>query len=113
MTAEFEELRKEIASSQGGQTRWYCPLPLRQKIVDFARARNRGGVSLRKVARELGVSESGLLRWVRAEKGQLRPVRVAEEPASRASLVLVTPDGYRLEGLNASSAADVLRRLGC
>ena len=42
----------------------------------------------------------------------LRPVRLSQSPSpSPQALVLVTPQGYRLEGLSPASAADLLRRL--
>ena len=113
MTTDYTELREAIARSRVGQTRWRCPAQLREKIVGFTQERRQEGVSVMRVARELGMSESGLNRWLPKADGRLRPVRVVEEPSDRGHLVLVTPGGYRLEGLSASCAADVLRRLGC
>ena len=113
MTRDCTELRNSITESRVGQTRWRCPAKLRDEIVGFARERRREGVSVMKVAKELGVSESGLNRWLQKADGRLRSVRVIEKPSSRDRLVLFTPGGYRLEGLSSSSAADVLRRLGC
>jgi hypothetical protein len=40
----------------------------------------------------------------------LVPVEIIDEP-SRAALTLVSPDGYRIEGLGVQAAADILRRL--
>ena len=113
MKTNYTELRDAIISSRMGQTRWRCPAELRAEIVDFTQARQREGVSVMKVAKALGMSASGLKRWLPKGQGRLRPVRVCEEASSRDQLVLVTPGGYRLEGLSASCAADVLRRLGC
>ena len=113
MARDCTELRNAIAESRVGQTRWRCPAPLRDEIVGFAQERRREGASVRKTARELGVSESSLNRWLQKADGRLRPVRVIEKPSSRDSLVLITPGGYRLEGLSSMSAAEVLRRLGC
>lgn len=113
MTRDSTELRESITQSRIGQNRWRCPTPLREEIVEFAQARRREGCSVKKIAEELGVSESGLSRWLPSGSGRLRPVRVAEKRSSPDQLVLVTPGGYRLEGLSASSAAEVLRGLGC
>ena len=113
MTRDFTELREAITRSRAGQTRWRCPAKLRAEIVEFTQARRREGVSVMKVAKELGMSESGLSRWLQKKDGQLRPVRLAETPSSHDQLVLVTPGGYRLEGLSPRGAADVLRTLGC
>ncbi len=113
MTRDTTELREAIIQSRVGQTRWRCPAKLRDKIVGFARERTQEGVSVRKIARQLGVSESGLNRWLQKAGGRLRPVRMLEKPSRREPLVLITPGGYRLEGLSSISAAEVLRRLGC
>ena len=113
MTTDCIELREAIAKSRVGQSRWRCPAALRDEIVELAQERKRDGFSVRKIAEELGVSESGLTRWLQSGSGRLRPVRVAEERSSHDQLVLVSPGGYRLEGLSASGAAEVLRRLGC
>ena len=108
-----QELREEIIASRTGQSRWRCPMPLRERIIRHALERRRQGASLRQMGRALGLSESTLLRWTRTHAGRLRPVRVGEPSTGDAKLALVTPGGYRLEGLNASTALEVLRRLGC
>lgn len=113
MTTTDQELREEITESRAGQSRWRCPKPLRDRVVERARERKRQGVPLRQTAKALGLSESGLLKWVRVAEGRIRRVRVVEPPARSTELALVTPSGYRLEGLDAATAAEVLRRLGC
>ena len=115
MAKNIAELREALIQSRRGQVRWRCPQPLREEIVEYTRQRQDAGISVPKVAKELGMSASGLSRWLNAVQAKLRPVRVAEVPPALSSspLVLVTPDGYRLEGLDAASAAELLRRLAC
>ena len=114
MTTTYDELREAIARSRVGQTRWRCPVELREKVAEFAKERKKEGAGVGEMAKRLGVSESGLGRWLDGGKPKLRPVRVADKQTpSLDQLVLVTPGGYRLEGLSAASAADLLRRLGC
>lgn len=112
MTRNATELREAITKSRTGKTRWRCPAPLREEIVGFIQERRAEGVSVNKIAAQLGMSESGIRRWLQKADGRLRPIRVLEK-ASGSDLVLVSPGGYRLEGLSSTSAADVLRRLGC
>ncbi len=69
MTRDSTELREAITQSRVGQTRWRCPVKLRDEIVGFAQERRREGVSVMKVAKELGVSESGLNRWLQKSRG--------------------------------------------
>ena len=113
MMRNIEELREAIVRARNGRPRWRCPAELREEVVDYSKTRRSAGESLVQIARDLGMSESGLNRWLQKAGGALRPVRITEDSASRDDLVLVTPTGLRLEGLCVTSAADLLRRLGC
>jgi transcriptional regulator with XRE-family HTH domain len=89
---------------------------LRSEIVALVSARRERGVSLAAVAAELGVSESSLARWTSAEQvveveGVLREVQVVRPVSRVAGLTLVTPRGYRVEGLDAEGAMRLLREL--
>jgi transposase-like protein len=73
------------------------------------------------IARKLGVGNSALGRWVEREAqegaGALVPVSVggmcrASLGGEAGGLTLVTPAGYRLEGLDLLSAAKLLEKLG-
>lgn len=120
MTSKSSDLREAIAQSRAGRARWRCPLPLRAQVVALAQEQREAGMSIQTVARELGLSESGLSRWLKAAEPLkateplLRPVRLSQTSSPNPeSLVLVTPQGFRLEGLSLTSAADLLRRLAC
>jgi hypothetical protein len=78
-------------------------------------AEERRGKPLSQVASELGVSELSLQRWIeQGEPARFRPVEIEAESgrASAGGLVLITPRGYRVEGLEAESLASLLRVLG-
>ena len=90
---------------------------LRVMAVDYLRRQMRRGASAETVGSELGVSGWSLIRWSRqakvARNSALREVEVAEEAKARTSLVvtLVTPDGYRIEGLEGRDIRSVLEAL--
>ena len=113
MTMNAEQLRDEITRSRTGVERWRCPDALRQRIVEYAEQGRREGIRVTLLAKQVGLSTSGLRRWLSKSRGMLRPVRVQESAPMGGGLVLVTPRGYRLEGLDASSAAELLGRLSC
>jgi hypothetical protein len=76
------------------------------------------GKSLGRVAEELGIGPVTLTRWLgRSGAGgePLRPVEVQreeEEPGPASSLVVVTPSGWRIEGLRLADLTELLRALG-
>jgi hypothetical protein len=75
------------------------------------------GKSLGSVAEELGLGPATLTRWLgRGGAGEpLRPVEVQREeeaPGPTSSLVVVTPSGWRIEGLRLAELAELVRALG-
>lgn len=116
MEQRGQELRRAIDRIRRDRVRWRCPAGLRSEVVAYVHERRKGGAMLADVAREFGVSESSLGRWVSAERGEdtgqarLREVKVVE-PASGRGVTLVTPRGYRIEGLDVESAARLLQAL--
>ena len=106
-----ESLREALAESRIGKSRWRCPGGLRAEVIDYAKDRRSHGDGVATIAVELGVSESGLSRWLHSAEAGFREVRIRPESSSAADLVLVTPRGYRLEGLSEGLAVRLLREL--
>lgn len=120
-----EELRQEVAAeleSRPGK-RWRCPVPLRSRIVSYAKVCRERGEPLLAITDRLGLIESTLARWLRADSKALalapgfRSVSVAEsedrgQGESYNPLRLTTPAGYIVEGLDAQTLAFVLRVVG-
>lgn len=113
MDARVKRFRTEAARYGVGRVgRRY---PAEMKAIAVALAEERGAEPLSRVASELGVSEPSLQRWIeQGEPALFRPVAV-ELDSGRVpgcGLVLITPQGYRVEGLEAESLAALLRVLG-
>jgi hypothetical protein len=79
----------------------------------------REGKRLGRVAEELKIGSATLRRWLeRGSAGEpFRPVEVQkqeveEEPGKASSLVVVTPSGWRIEGLRLGDLPELLRALG-
>ena len=120
-----EQLRQEVASeleSRPGK-RWRCPVPLRSRIVSYAKVCRERGEPLLAITDRLGLVESTLARWLRANRKALalapgfRSVSVVEgedrgQGESYNPLRLTTPAGYVVEGLDAQTLAFVLRVVG-
>jgi transposase-like protein len=85
------------------------PDELRAEVIAVARAGRTAGRSLHRLAREIGVSAPTLMEWLRRPaRGQLRQVAVAPAPVT-TNPVLVTPHGFRIEGLDLVGLVTVLR----
>ena len=115
MDAKVRKFRKHAGEENRGRTglgRRYSR-ELRLDAVAYWKRKKRGGESLEQVASELGVSNWSLARWVRESEtaGKLRPVEV-EEAVKTNEFSLITPGGYRVEGLSEESVVRLLERLG-
>ncbi|MCI0407955.1 MAG: hypothetical protein L0191_05210 [Acidobacteria bacterium] len=94
------------------------PPALQRRVVAFARKREAEGGSLWRISGELGLGQETLRDWIqRHPEPRFRSVKVATPdptPAPKSlpsALVLVTPQGYRVEGLEPDSLAVLLRTL--
>ena len=119
-----ERLKREIAlelESRPGK-RWRCPAPLRSRIVSYAKVCRERGEPLFDISNRLGLVESTLARWLRADHKELaagfRSVSiVASEENHQRDIVggplrLTTPAGYSVDGLDAQTLAYLLRVVG-
>ena len=117
MKQRAQELRQAIERHRGDKRRWRCPEELRLEVVAYAHEQSRGGKTQVQVAAEVGVSETSLQRWVAADRvgsgepASLRTVKVIDPLSSKRALTLVTPHGYRIEGLDVENAARLLQAL--
>ena len=92
------------------------PAEVREVLVAYALEQRERGKSWAAIAEALGVSSSGLIRWSRGAVARCEgpvPVEVrVEEPSDGTAVTLVSPLGYRIEGLGMSEALVALRELG-
>jgi len=117
-----EELAFEVAEQlrSGRSKKWRCPADLRSRIVTYANACREQGRPVGDIAAGLGLVESTVGRWLRREAQEVRagfrPVAIVaseDRPAPHpvGSLRLVTPHGYRVEGLDPETLAYLLQVL--
>lgn len=114
MDEEFEVLRRQLARCRGGSsgrgTRY--PRRLRTKVAQVAREALAGGSPLSETSRRLGVAAGSVERWLAEEPLRaFRPVEVAATASRRWGLTLVSPSGYRIEGLEPAEVEELLARL--
>ena len=94
------------------------PPPLRAELIAYARAQRATGVSMPAIAAALGVAPESVRRWTQPSAGPvtraLVPVRVVPERprAPGTSVTLVSPRGFRVEGLALADVGTLLAALG-
>ena len=118
MEAAIRQLRTTARQLARGKHRSGIryPAPFRDAVVAVARTRVGHGQSLAQMARDVGVSFPTLAGWLeRPRRPSLRAVAVAPEldppTERRAPVVLITPQGFRVEGLDGAALVAVLRAL--
>jgi transposase-like protein len=118
MDARIKRFQQEASQQGAGGAGKRYSAALRRLAAAIAQERSQEPLS--RIARELGVSPVSLQRWVEQERpARFRPVQVQPQeepvepiPSAEAGLLLITPRGYRIKGLDVARLADLLRVLG-
>jgi hypothetical protein len=119
MDQALVRFRKAAARENRGRrdVRRRYSIALQQQAVQYWLTRRAKGESLRDITVALGVAPWSLYRWTRQGKTRRRfhPVQVvAAEPARAVTpglVVMMGPDGARVEGLDLETAARLLALL--
>jgi len=92
------------------------PDSVRRAVKAYCDRARAEGQSWRAISHDVGLSASLLVRLRRgtgkAGKGAFIPVAVVTAAPSPSRLVLVTPGGHRIEGLDTTQAIELLRQIG-
>ena len=114
MSKNLARLREEVAKHEGGRGNRY-PAALQREAIRYARSRREEGASWATIAGEVGLRFETLRRWCLRESevamASIVPVEVDAREAVGSEVVIVSPSGFRLEGLDAASAVAALRAL--
>ena len=115
MDHETSRLKRELARVEKGRGKRY-PAELRVRVVRWAQRRRAAGASWQQLKRELGQRFDTVRRWCTTSKTPttrvLLTVSVVTEQSSARSVALVSPSGFRLEGITLAEAAALLREFG-
>lgn len=117
MDPEIQHLRQALADSRRpvAGVRHRCPADLREAIVARARLLHHQGHTLRRIAETFDVPHKTLTNWLQRHQGSLRPVTVVSSysmaPRSSGGIRIVTPQGYRIEGLGVDEVIALVRGL--
>ena len=112
MGAKLREVQCAVAAlGERGRTE-RVPDAVRGKVVEYARAERACGKSWKTIAREVGLSASGLQRWFQEARPLTRVRIVPDREPNAPKVSLISPHGYRIEGATLVEALRALERLG-
>lgn len=107
---EARLLRREL--DRIGTRRGRCvPPELKARARAWIREQRAGGHTVDELAAALGIATGTVTRWSSSSGRALVAVRVVPD-ATAATVSIVSPLGYRIEGLSLTDAVRVLRELG-
>jgi hypothetical protein len=121
MDGRIEQLRSRLRPLTRGKapTSIRYPPAVRAEILGLAQQAQAAGISRGRLAADLGLPRWTITRWQRrAPRRPLRRIAIGREPAAsgpppaRPGLVLVTPQGWRIEGLDLDTLLRVLALRG-
>jgi hypothetical protein len=121
MDRQLEWIQRQIVSfGERGRTFRY-PEAFQDRVVAWAHAQRERGTTQAEISRQVDVPWETIRRWIdrRADQGSqpettgLVPVQIAGVAQAQAGnrLVLVSPDGWRIEGLGPDQVVEVFGRL--
>jgi hypothetical protein len=106
---DIQKLRAALARRERGRGKRYTP-NLKQRIAEAASVLRGRGHGWQTIGRVFGIPHETVRRFAGGSAAPACvPVEVIGSVAS--GLSLVSPDGYRVEGLAAADVAEILRRL--
>lgn len=110
---ELERLKREIGRLERGRGRRY-PTELRERIGAYAISRRAEGATWATISDELEVPWETLRRWsvgTRSAAAMVPVEVVSSSVVAEPVVAVVSPTGWRLEGLDVREAVAVLRAL--
>jgi transposase-like protein len=110
MDQRIRRFRTACRREERGRGRY--PAGARDAAVAYGRARERDGATVHRAARELGIPMQTLQAWMRAAAPAFRRVTVeAPDASAPPRLVVRTPSGLIVEGLDVAGVAELSRAL--
>jgi transposase-like protein len=115
---EAEKLRREFESVASRQGPCF-PADLKERATRWIVEQRASGVTAAELATELGLAAGTVLRWSRGVSARatrssraLVPVVVVPDSDATRTVNVVSPSGFRAEGLSIAEAAALLKALG-
>ena len=114
---EAEKLRRELETVTSRQGPCF-PRDLKERVARWIVEQRASGVTAAELATTLGLAAGTVLRWSRdigaapARSRALVPVVVVPDAGAARTVSVVSPSGFRIEGVSIAEAAALLKALG-
>ena len=109
-----EKLRRELDGVKGRRGPCF-PRDLKERAGAWLAERRAAGATVAELAAELGLASGTVLRWSATKLQSTRalvPVEIVAEPMAVSSMSIVSPAGFRVEGLSFTDVVALLKALG-
>ena len=110
MESEIRKLRASLARRESGRGRRFAP-ELRRQISGVGRRLRNEGASWSGIGAALALPAETVRRLCESDTPFFARVEVVADSMTVSGLVVVTPGGFRVEGLDANGAATLIRQL--
>jgi transposase-like protein len=118
MDEKIEAFRAEVLRWRGSRRKGARPYTaeMKAKALQLAKDLQSQGLAMDVVAKRIGICAATVYLWRSSSKGSrmvpVTVVRTEPQVVASASFALVSPRGYRLEGLPVKLAMAMLQELG-
>lgn len=113
MWEDAESLRRALSGARPTWNAAGFPAELRARVGRWLSARRAEGAPWSALSEALGIAEGTARRWADGgTSGGFVSVQLDAPALRREGPVLITPRGYRVEGLDAAMLHELLERLG-
>jgi hypothetical protein len=111
---EARRLKRQLAHRRRGQA---MPKDVRAAALEYVRRRRSEGAAQQRIADEIGVSQRTVSCWLREVasevKGSLLPIEIKGDGGiARNGIVVTTPRGLRIDGLDIDALCAVIASFG-
>jgi hypothetical protein len=110
MESEIRKPRAALARRESGRSRRFAP-EIRGQITGVGRRLRGEGASWSGTGAELWLPTATVRRLCESDAPGFARVEVVDDQVVAGTLVVLTPSGFRVEGLDANGAATLIRHL--
>ncbi|MCP4602308.1 MAG: hypothetical protein GY847_17630 [Proteobacteria bacterium] len=112
MEITLEEFQTEVKMVRESGRRLRYSEEMKRFAVSYAEQKMSEGVTRSRCVTDLGIAEGTFSKWMEGSpSGGFKRVKTIEDAGSKQVVTMITPDGFRFEGLSIKAAGVLFRSL--